>query len=93
MKKHYFLSLFVTLCTLQINAQTEAYFSQALGTSIRSINNNGLGLSAVKYFDYNTKVYTIAETALGISQLNTINDNGDITGEMKISGTSNKVPV
>lgn len=92
MKKHYFLSLFVTLCSLQINAQTEAYFSQALGTSIRSINNNGLGLSAVKYFDYNTKVYTIAETALGISQLNTINDNGDITGEMKISGTSNKVP-
>ena len=30
MKKHYFLSLFVTLCTLQINAQTEAYFSQAV---------------------------------------------------------------
>ena len=93
MKKLYiFLPIVLSFVSTNVFSQTEAFFSQTMATSIRSINNNGLGLSAAKYFDYNTKTYTPQESSLGVSLLNVINDNADVAGEMKLSGTSNKVP-
>ncbi|WP_312556550.1 T9SS type A sorting domain-containing protein [Empedobacter brevis] len=93
MKKFYkLLSLATVLSFASANAQIEFYYSTTTSTPIKDINDNGLATSTIRYFDYNTKTFTTAETNLGVRQLNTIINSGDITGNILIDGSTKNQP-